>query len=41
MIEAGAIAVGISSSLFPAQAIANNEWSQITERTKNMLEQLH
>lgn len=41
MIEAGAIAVGISSSLFPARAIANNEWSQITERTKNMLEQLH
>ena len=40
-IEAGAIAVGISSNLFPPKAIANNQWSQITQRTKNMLEQLH
>lgn len=41
MIQAGAIAVGISSNLFPAQAIANNQWLQITQRTKLMLEQLH
>lgn len=41
MIEAGAIAVGISSNLFPAPAIANNQWLQITHRTKLMLEQLH
>jgi 2-dehydro-3-deoxyphosphogluconate aldolase / (4S)-4-hydroxy-2-oxoglutarate aldolase len=40
MIEAGAIAVGISSSLFPSLAIANQQWSQITERTKVMLDQL-
>lgn len=40
MIEAGAIAVGISSNLFPTSAIANQEWSQITERTKVMLTQL-
>lgn len=40
MIEAGAIAVGISSNLFPTSAIANQEWSQITERTKVMLDQL-
>jgi 2-dehydro-3-deoxyphosphogluconate aldolase/(4S)-4-hydroxy-2-oxoglutarate aldolase len=40
MIEAGAIAVGISSNLFPISAIANQQWSQITERTKVMLTQL-
>lgn len=40
MIEAGAIAVGISSSLFPSLAIANQQWSQITERTRVMLTQL-
>ncbi|MEO1672826.1 MAG: bifunctional 4-hydroxy-2-oxoglutarate aldolase/2-dehydro-3-deoxy-phosphogluconate aldolase [Cyanobacteria bacterium J06631_2] len=41
MISAGAIAVGISSNLFPLKAIANQQWSSITDRTKNMLEQLH
>jgi len=41
MIEAGAIAVGISSNLFPPEAIANNEWHKITQRTKYLLEQLH
>lgn len=41
MIEAGAIAVGISSGLFPKEAIANHEWHQITQRTKYLLEQLH
>lgn len=40
MIEAGAIAVGISSNLFSTSAIANQQWSQITERTKVMLDQL-
>jgi 2-dehydro-3-deoxyphosphogluconate aldolase / (4S)-4-hydroxy-2-oxoglutarate aldolase len=40
MIAAGAIAVGISSSLFPSSAIANQQWSQITERTKRLVEQL-
>jgi len=41
IIAAGAIAVGISSDLFLPQAIANNEWHQITQRTKYLLEQLH
>jgi 2-dehydro-3-deoxyphosphogluconate aldolase / (4S)-4-hydroxy-2-oxoglutarate aldolase len=40
MIAAGAIAVGISSSLFPASAIANQQWSQITERTKLLVDEL-
>ncbi|MEO1341430.1 MAG: keto-deoxy-phosphogluconate aldolase, partial [Cyanobacteria bacterium J06635_13] len=40
MINAGAIAVGISSNLFPSRAIANQQWSLIAKRTKNMLEQL-
>lgn len=40
MIKAGAIAVGISSSLFPTSAIANQQWPQITERTRTMLHQL-
>lgn len=40
MIDAGAIAVGISSSLFPSLAIANQQWSHITERTRIMLTQL-
>ena len=41
MIESGAIAVGISSNLFPLQAIADNQWSYITQRTESMLERLH
>lgn len=32
MTEAGAIAVGISSNLFPPEAIANRNWAMITER---------
>jgi 2-dehydro-3-deoxyphosphogluconate aldolase / (4S)-4-hydroxy-2-oxoglutarate aldolase len=40
MIAAGAIAVGISSSLFPTSAIANQQWSQITHRTKLLIDQL-
>jgi 2-dehydro-3-deoxyphosphogluconate aldolase / (4S)-4-hydroxy-2-oxoglutarate aldolase len=40
MITAGAIAVGISSSLFPTAAIANQQWSQITYRTKLLVDQL-
>ena len=40
MIEAGAIAVGISSSLFPTQAIANQDWSSISLRTKYLLDKL-
>ncbi len=40
MIEAGAIAVGISSSLFPQKAIVNQDWSAITARTKSLLKKL-
>lgn len=40
MIEAGAIAVGISSNLFPQKAIAKQQWSWITKRTRVMLDQL-
>ena len=40
MIEAGAIAVGISSSLFPTQAIANQDWSSISLRAKYLLDKL-
>ena len=39
-IDAGAIAVGISSNLFPPQAIANRDWSSITTRTKILLHRL-
>jgi 2-dehydro-3-deoxyphosphogluconate aldolase / (4S)-4-hydroxy-2-oxoglutarate aldolase len=41
MLEAGAIAVGISSNLFPQQAIALQDWASITIRTKYLLNQLH
>ena len=39
-IDAGAIAVGISSNLFPQEAIANRDWSSITTRTKILLHKL-
>jgi 2-dehydro-3-deoxyphosphogluconate aldolase/(4S)-4-hydroxy-2-oxoglutarate aldolase len=41
MIKAGAIAVGISSNLFPISAIAERQWSQITDRTKLLLNQIN
>ena len=40
MIDAGAIAVGISSNLFPDSAILNSDWSSITNRTKILLDKL-
>ena len=40
MIDAGAIAVGISSNLFPDSAILNRDWSSITSRTKILLDKL-
>ncbi|MEL6496381.1 MAG: bifunctional 4-hydroxy-2-oxoglutarate aldolase/2-dehydro-3-deoxy-phosphogluconate aldolase [Cyanobacteria bacterium J06623_7] len=40
MLEAGAIAVGISSDLFPAAAIANRQWGLISDRTKTLLAKL-
>ena len=40
-IDAGAIAVGISSNLFLPEAIAQKNWSYITARTKLLLDRLH
>ena len=40
MIDAGAIAVGISSDLFPQRAIAIQDWSEITSRAKHLLAKL-
>ncbi|HEY9767530.1 MAG TPA: bifunctional 4-hydroxy-2-oxoglutarate aldolase/2-dehydro-3-deoxy-phosphogluconate aldolase [Coleofasciculaceae cyanobacterium] len=40
MIEAGAIAVGISSNLFLQEAIVNQDWSNITTRTEILLNNL-
>ena len=41
MIDAGAIAVGISSNLFPQKAIAEQNWTTIIDRTKDLLDRLH
>jgi len=40
MIKAGAIAVGISSSLFPHQTIIDQDWESITTKTKKLLDEL-
>ena len=40
MLDAGAIAVGISSGLFPQQAIVQEDWSIVTDRTKYLLSRL-
>jgi 2-dehydro-3-deoxyphosphogluconate aldolase/(4S)-4-hydroxy-2-oxoglutarate aldolase len=40
MIDAGAIAVGISTDLFPQPAILSRDWSSITTRTKILLHKL-
>lgn len=39
-IEAGAIAVGLSSSLFSAEHIENHDWESITSRCMKLREQL-
>lgn len=39
-IDAGAIAVGISSNLFPSEAIAKRDWLNITLRTKTLIDRL-
>ncbi len=41
MIEAGAIAVGISSDLFSQKDIINQDWLNITTRSKILLNNLH
>lgn len=40
MILAGAIAVGISSNLFPQQAIITQDWLHITVRTRSLISRL-
>lgn len=40
MINAGAIAVGISSHLFPKSAIADQDWACITTRAKTLSDKL-
>ncbi len=40
MIDAGAIAVGISSSLFPHDEIASQDWCAIVTRTKKLCDRL-
>ena len=40
MLDAGAIAVGISSNLFPLEAIANRDWLNISLRTKTLLDRV-
>ncbi|MDJ0509320.1 MAG: bifunctional 4-hydroxy-2-oxoglutarate aldolase/2-dehydro-3-deoxy-phosphogluconate aldolase [Crocosphaera sp.] len=39
-IEAGAIAVGLSSQLFPHHALNNQEWDVITQQAKLLMERL-
>ncbi len=39
-IDAGAIAVGISSNLFPKNVVINQGWSTITDRAKHLLDRL-
>lgn len=40
LIEAGAIAVGLSSSLFPSDSIQAHDWDEITRRCTLLKEQL-
>lgn len=40
MLNAGAIAVGLSSSLFPAAAIASEDWEFIAQQAKKLMESL-
>ena len=40
MLDAGAIAVGISSNLFPKDAIALQDWLTITIRTQSLINRL-
>lgn len=41
MIKAGAIAVGISTNLFPHTAIANQNWWEITTKTQDLIRKLN
>lgn len=39
-LEAGAIAVGLGSQLFPKQAVASGEWNQICDRAAALLQKI-
>ena len=41
MIAAGAIAVGLSSSLFPPSLVTTSNWQQISQSTQNLLIKLN
>ena len=41
MLDAGAMAVGISSNLFPQDAIALQDWTAIATRAEYLLDRLH
>ncbi|MDJ0536192.1 MAG: bifunctional 4-hydroxy-2-oxoglutarate aldolase/2-dehydro-3-deoxy-phosphogluconate aldolase [Xenococcaceae cyanobacterium MO_207.B15] len=40
MLRAGAIAVGLSSNLFPSSLVKSNNWQDITDRTRNFVKTL-
>lgn len=40
-LQAGAIAVGLSGSLFPSTDINEGNWSRISQRVSSLLEKLH
>ncbi len=39
-IEAGAIAVGLSSQLFPHQALAHQDWDRVTQQAQLLMKRL-
>ena len=41
MISAGAIAVGLSGSLFPKETIQNQNWTQIIEQAQQLKNKIH
>ena len=41
LIAAGAIGIGLSSYLFPKQALQLGDWQAISRRTEQLLQQLH
>ena len=40
LLDAGAIAVGLSSDLFPKEAIAAEQWHLVTQRATSLMQQL-
>ncbi|GAB4374331.1 MAG: bifunctional 4-hydroxy-2-oxoglutarate aldolase/2-dehydro-3-deoxy-phosphogluconate aldolase [Elainellaceae cyanobacterium] len=39
-IEAGAIAIGLSSQLFPAQAVQSGDWDRVARQSKHLVQML-